>query len=73
MEETSHIFPLFAAGQPSEKNTGQNLAKIHGESFAFTIRQFFRNAKINQLQVALSIQHHLGALRYPGSLEHEMR
>ena len=42
----------------SPEKTG---AKIHGESFALTIRQFFRNAKINQLQVALRIQHHLGA------------
>ena len=34
-------------------------AKRHGESLALTIWQFFRNAKINQLQVALCIQHHL--------------
>ena len=59
-------FPLFAAGQP--RGTGLS-AKIHGESFAFTIRQFFRNAKINQLQVALRIQHHLGAKKDKTALQ----
>ena len=34
-------------------------AKIHCECFGFTIWQLFSNAKINQLQIALRIQHHL--------------
>ncbi len=65
MEGQFYTFPIYF-WEASRWEKGKHLtqkpfleAKIHCECFGFTIWQLFSDAKINQLQIALRIQHHL--------------